>query len=58
MTIGKSTAKIYVEQSTGVTFDDDAGLDEAREERPRSWTSSRSRSGTSAWAARFRRACY
>jgi ATP-dependent Zn protease len=30
MSIGKSKAKVYVEQDTGVTFDDDAGVDEAR----------------------------
>jgi cell division protease FtsH len=33
MSIGKSKAKVYVEQSTGVTFDDVAGMDEARAER-------------------------
>src|SRR5574338_1072392 len=32
MSIGKSKAKVYVERSTGVTFDDVAGIDEAREE--------------------------
>src|SRR6266568_3015301 len=32
MTIGKSRAKVYVEHSTGVTFDDVAGIDEARAE--------------------------
>jgi len=32
MTIGKSKAKVYVAQSTGVTFDDVAGIDEARAE--------------------------
>jgi cell division protease FtsH len=32
MTIGKSKAKVYVEQATGVTFDDVAGIDEARAE--------------------------
>jgi cell division protease FtsH len=32
MTIGKSKAKIYVESNTGVTFDDVAGVDEAKEE--------------------------
>src|SRR6266851_3680221 len=32
MTIGKSKAKVYVEQATGVTFDDVAGMDEARAE--------------------------
>lgn len=32
MTIGKSRAKVYVEQNTGVTFDDVAGEDEAKEE--------------------------
>ena len=32
MTIGKSKAKVYVEKSTGVTFDDVAGIDEARAE--------------------------
>ncbi|BBP06006.1 ATP-dependent zinc metalloprotease FtsH [Sulfuriferula plumbiphila] len=30
MTIGKSRAKVYVEQDTGVTFDDVAGVDEAK----------------------------
>src|SRR5947207_3817352 len=30
MTIGKSKARIYVEHTTGVTFDDVAGIDEAR----------------------------
>src|SRR5438128_453110 len=32
MTIGKSKAKVYVAQTTGVTFDDVAGIDEARAE--------------------------
>ncbi len=32
MAIGKSRAKVYVEQSTGVSFDDVAGIDEARGE--------------------------
>ena len=32
MTIGKSKAKVYMETSTGVTFDDVAGIDEARAE--------------------------
>jgi cell division protease FtsH len=32
LSIGKSRAKVYVEQSTGVTFDDVAGIDEARAE--------------------------
>ena len=32
MTIGKSKAKVYMEQSTGVSFDDVAGIDEARAE--------------------------
>ncbi len=32
MSIGKSKAKIYVESDTGVTFDDVAGVDEAKEE--------------------------
>jgi len=32
MTIGKSKAKIYVEANTGVTFDDVAGVDEAKDE--------------------------
>jgi cell division protease FtsH len=32
MTIGKSRAKIYVEKETKVTFDDVAGVDEAKEE--------------------------
>jgi cell division protease FtsH len=32
MTIGKSKAKVYMEKSTGVTFDDVAGIDEARAE--------------------------
>ena len=32
MAIGKSKAKVYVERSTGVTFDDVAGIDEARAE--------------------------
>jgi len=32
MSIGKSRAKVYVERSTGVTFDDVAGVDEAKEE--------------------------
>jgi cell division protease FtsH len=30
MAIGKSKAKVYVEHKTGVTFDDVAGIDEAR----------------------------
>ena len=32
LAIGKSRAKVYVENSTGVTFDDVAGIDEARGE--------------------------
>ena len=32
MSIGKSRAKVYVEQDTGVTFDDVAGVDEAKAE--------------------------
>jgi len=32
MSIGKSRAKVYVENKTGVTFDDIAGIDEARSE--------------------------
>jgi cell division protease FtsH len=32
MAIGKSRAKIYMERETGVTFDDVAGVDEAKEE--------------------------
>jgi cell division protease FtsH len=32
MAIGKSKAKIYVESDTGVTFDDVAGVDEAKDE--------------------------
>ncbi|MBI2319805.1 MAG: ATP-dependent metallopeptidase FtsH/Yme1/Tma family protein [Betaproteobacteria bacterium] len=32
MSIGKSRAKVYVEKDTGVTFDDVAGVDEAKEE--------------------------
>ena len=32
MAVGKSRAKVYVEQNTGVTFDDVAGVDEAKEE--------------------------
>jgi cell division protease FtsH len=32
MAIGKSKAKVYVESDTGVTFDDVAGVDEAKDE--------------------------
>ena len=32
MAIGKSRARIYMEKGTGVTFDDVAGIDEAKEE--------------------------
>jgi cell division protease FtsH len=32
LALGKSRAKVYVEQSTGVSFDDVAGIDEARHE--------------------------
>lgn len=32
MEIGKSKAKVYMEKQTGVTFDDVAGIDEARQE--------------------------
>ena len=32
LAIGKSKAKVYMERSTGVTFDDVAGIDEARAE--------------------------
>jgi cell division protease FtsH len=32
MSIGKSRAKLYIDKDTGVTFDDVAGVDEAKEE--------------------------
>ena len=32
MAIGKSKAKVYMEKGTGITFDDVAGIDEAKEE--------------------------
>jgi cell division protease FtsH len=32
MSIGKSKAKVYMEKGTGITFDDIAGIDEAKEE--------------------------
>jgi cell division protease FtsH len=32
MSVGKSKAKVYVEKDTGVTFEDVAGVDEAKEE--------------------------
>ena len=32
MTVGKSKAKVYMEREVGVTFDDVAGVDEAKEE--------------------------
>jgi cell division protease FtsH len=32
MSVGKSRAKVYMEKETGVTFDDVAGVDEAKEE--------------------------
>ena len=32
MSVGKSRAKVYVERQTGVTFDDVAGVDEAKDE--------------------------
>ena len=32
LSVGKSRAKVYVEQNTGVTFDDVAGVDESKEE--------------------------
>ena len=32
MSIGKSKAKVYMEKETGVTFDDVAGIDEAKDE--------------------------
>jgi cell division protease FtsH len=32
MAVGRSRARVYVEQRTGVTFDDVAGVDEAKEE--------------------------
>jgi len=32
MSVGKSKAKVYVEKDTGVSFDDVAGVDEAKEE--------------------------
>lgn len=32
MSVGKSKAKVYVEKNTGVTFDDVAGVEEAKEE--------------------------
>ena len=31
MGVGKSNAKVYVQKETGVTFDDVAGVDEAKE---------------------------
>ena len=32
LSIGKSKARVYVEQATGVSYDDVAGIDEARAE--------------------------
>ena len=32
MNVGKSKAKVYVEKNTGVTFEDVAGVDEAKAE--------------------------
>ena len=32
MSIGKSRANLYIDKDTGVTFDDVAGVDEAKEE--------------------------
>ena len=32
MSLGKSKAKVYMEKGTGITFDDVAGIDEAKEE--------------------------
>lgn len=32
MSVGKSKAKVYVEKDTGVTFDDVAGVGEAKDE--------------------------
>jgi cell division protease FtsH len=32
MSVGKSRAKVMMEKKTGVTFDDVAGVDEAKEE--------------------------
>jgi FtsH-like protein len=54
LSMGKSRAKVYMQHSTGVTFDDVAGIDEARR---RSSTSSRRRSATSGSAARSRKVC-
>ncbi len=53
MSIGKSKAKIYVETDTGVTFEDVAGVDEAKDELPRSSTSSRTRSATARLGGRM-----
>jgi cell division protease FtsH len=39
MQIGKSKAKIYVETDTGITFEDVAGVDEAKPSWSRWWTS-------------------
>ena len=39
MSIGRSKAKVYVETDTKTTFDDVAGVDEAKEELRKSSTS-------------------
>jgi cell division protease FtsH len=57
MTLGKSRARVYVEHRTGVTFDDIAGIDEARDELMETSPFSRPPSGTGGSAGRSRREC-
>lgn len=54
MGFGKSKAKLLTEKHGRVTFEDVAGIDEAREElQGKSSNSSRTRTNSRAWAARF-----
>ena len=57
MAIGRSKAKVYVNQHTGVTFDDVAGVDEAKEELHEIIDFLRKPRNTGAWAVKSPRAC-
>jgi cell division protease FtsH len=55
--LGRSRAKRYEHSEQRTTFADVAGIDEVKEELPRSSSSSASRSATGNWARRSRRGC-